>query len=89
MGSLPLRYLSVPLITTRLKKSDCFELTKKITNKIHSWTSKFLSYAGQVQLVGSVIMGIHNYWAGMFVSLKGFLKILNRLSIDSCGRVML
>ena len=33
MGSLPLRYLGVPLITTRLRKSDCNDLTKKITKK--------------------------------------------------------
>ena len=49
MGSLPLRYLGVPLITTRLKKSDCNDLMKKITNKIQSWTSKFLSFAGRAQ----------------------------------------
>ena len=73
LGSLPLKYLGVPLITTRLRKSDCRELTKKISSRIVSWNSKFLSYAGRAQLVNSVIMGIHNYWATMFVLPKGLL----------------
>ena len=79
IGSLPMRYLGVLLVTTRLKKSDCFELSKKITNKIQSWTSKLLSYAGRVQLVNSVLMGIHNFWAGMFILPKGILKDIEKV----------
>ena len=78
MGSLPVKYLGVPLITSRLKKDDCKDLTKKIIARIQSWTSKFLSYAGRVQLVNYVIMGIYNYWAGMLCYLKVFSKILNK-----------
>ncbi|XP_050207447.1 uncharacterized protein LOC126656868 [Mercurialis annua] len=50
-GILPLRYLGIPLITTRLSKSDCKGITDKITSRIISWTCKFLSYAGRLQLI--------------------------------------
>ena len=66
-GELPIKYLCVPLISTRLKKSDCSDLILRITKRVQSWTSKILSYAGKLQLLQSVIMGIHNYWAGMFI----------------------
>ena len=79
IGTLPLKYLGVPLITTKLKKRDCTDLVQKITARILSWTSKFLSYAGRIQLVQSVIAGIQNYWAGMFMLPKSVIKQVEML----------
>ena len=45
-GQLPIRYLGVPLITSKLKKQDCDTLVNAICTRINSWKSKFLSYAG-------------------------------------------
>ena len=78
-GKLPVRYLGVPLISTKLTKRDCAELTKKISNRIQSWNSKFLSYAGRAQLIQTVLYGIQNYWASMFVLPKGVLKDIDKL----------
>ena len=78
-GSLPLKYLGVPLISTRLKKEDCDGLICRISQRIQSWTSKFLSYAGRVQLIQSVLVGIHNYWASMFILPKYVLKQVEQL----------
>ena len=78
-GSLPLKYLGVPLIPTRLKKVDCDELIKKISNRVQSWTSKFLSYAGRLQLIQSVLAGIQNYWASMFILPKYVLKQVEKI----------
>ena len=39
-----LKYLGVPLITTMCKAEDCRPLVDRITRKIQSWTSRFLSY---------------------------------------------
>ena len=77
--NLPLKYLGVPLISTKLKSGDCSELVQKISNRILSWTSKFLSYAGRVQLIQSVLAGIQNYWAGMFILPKGVIKQVDML----------
>ncbi|KAL7246425.1 hypothetical protein ACSBR2_001512 [Camellia fascicularis] len=44
-GHLPVRYLGVPLISTKLKYSDCQILTERITHRIKLWTSRSLSYA--------------------------------------------
>ena len=79
IGTLPLKYLGVPIITTKLKKEDCNDLVQKISSRILSWTSKFLSYAGRIQLIKFVLAGIQNYWAGMFILPKGVLTQVERL----------
>lgn len=50
-GVLPVRYLGVPLITTRLHALDCQALIDKILKKVQSWANKMLSYGGRVQLI--------------------------------------
>ena len=78
-GQLPIRYLGVPLITTKLKKQDCDVLVNKICSRISSWKSKFLSYAGRAQLIVSILTGIQCYWSGMFVLPKGVLKQVDQI----------
>ena len=78
-GNLPMKYLGVPLITTKLKRGDCEELIRKISGRITSWNSKFLSYAGRIQLINSVLYGIQSYWSSMFILPKSVLKELEKL----------
>ena len=41
-----LKYLAVPLMSSRLEKEDCVDLINRLTHRVQSWASKFLSYAG-------------------------------------------
>ena len=50
LGTLPIRYFWVTLVTKRLTEKDCAPLVEKTTAQISSWTSKFLSYAGNVSV---------------------------------------
>jgi len=74
IGQLPIRYLGVPLISSKLKKDHCQDLIAKITKRITSWNSKFLSFGGRVQLISTVLFSIQNYWASMFILPKSILK---------------
>ncbi|XP_021770231.1 uncharacterized protein LOC110734397 [Chenopodium quinoa] len=38
------------------------------------WASKFLSYAGRLQLIKSVLFGIQTYWAQIFILPKKIMK---------------
>ena len=67
LGRFPMKYLGVPLISTRLSQSDCQPLLDKILGIIHSWTSRALSYAGRLQLIGSVLYSIQQYWCSLFI----------------------
>lgn len=65
-GSLPVRYLGLPLMTQAMKRQDYLPLVERIRSKICSWTSRFLSYAGRLQLIKSVLVSIVNFWASVF-----------------------
>ncbi|XP_059639650.1 uncharacterized protein LOC132282031 [Cornus florida] len=57
-GILPFKYLGVPLVSSSLKSADCRGLVEKVTRRINHWSSKFLSYAGRLQLIQSVLYSI-------------------------------
>lgn len=71
---LPVRYLGVPLITKRLSKADCEGLVVKFTSRMDSWCSKYLSFAGRLQLISSDLFSLQVFWSNVF--------ILPRLSFD-------
>ncbi|XP_050222523.1 uncharacterized protein LOC126672611 [Mercurialis annua] len=83
-GVLPLRYLGIPLISTRLSKTDCQGIIDKITARICSWTSRFLSYAGRVQLIQAVLMSMHVFWASIMVLPKKINKEIQSI----CARFL-
>ena len=55
-GELPMKYLGVPLLSSRLKVVYCKGLVDRITSKVRHWTCRTLSYAGWVQLINSVLL---------------------------------
>ncbi|XP_009588818.1 uncharacterized protein [Nicotiana tomentosiformis] len=83
-GELPFRYLGVPLSSKRLSITQCQPLIDKMLGKIISWTSKFLSYAGRVMLIKSVLFAIQTYWSHVFVLPK---RIIN-LIVTTCRRFL-
>lgn len=78
-GHLPVRYLGVPLITTRLKATDCNILVTKITNRIKFWTDKALSYAGRAQLISTILFSMQVYWSSLFILPKRVIKEVEAL----------
>ncbi|KAL3582919.1 hypothetical protein D5086_017251 [Populus alba] len=66
-GELPMKYLGVPLISSRLKAINCKGLVDRITAKVRHWTCRTLSFAGRVQLINSVLFSIQVYWASLFL----------------------
>ncbi|XP_022015023.1 uncharacterized protein LOC110914540 [Helianthus annuus] len=66
-GSLPVKYLGVPLISSRLLHKDCYELVEKLEKRIMHWRNKLLSFAGRLQLIISVLSSMHVYWSSVFI----------------------
>ncbi|XP_058776403.1 uncharacterized protein LOC131650721 [Vicia villosa] len=73
-GSIPFKYLGVPLSSRRLTIHHCRTLVDRILAKIQHWTAKLLSYAGRYQLIRSVLFGVTSYWLNVFPIPKGVLK---------------
>lgn len=51
VGYLLVKYLGVSLIFEKLTLEDCKPLLEKITGRINTWTGRFLSFAGRLQLI--------------------------------------
>ncbi|KAL2226585.1 UNVERIFIED_CONTAM: Transposon TX1 uncharacterized protein [Sesamum indicum] len=73
-GHLPMRYLGLPLISSRLTISDCQPLLSKIDARIAGWEGMSLSYAGRVQIIKSVLSALSIYWASAFILPKAIIK---------------
>lgn len=65
-GVLPVRYLGLPLMKKAMSKKDYLPLLEQIRSKIGSWTYRFLSYVGKLQLINSVLISIINFWISVF-----------------------
>nr|GEU41753.1 hypothetical protein [Tanacetum cinerariifolium] len=73
-GKLPVKYLGVPLISSRLLSRDCKILVERVLNKIGDWKNKSLSFAGRLQLCKSILASIQVFWASVLVLHKGIVQ---------------
>ncbi|GKB41505.1 RNA-directed DNA polymerase, eukaryota, reverse transcriptase zinc-binding domain protein [Tanacetum coccineum] len=78
-GKLPMKYLGVPLISKRLGVNDCKILIDKVKTKINHRRNKFLTYAGKLQLIASVLESIQSYWCCVFLLPKTVVNDINRI----------
>lgn len=75
---LPVCYLGL-LLTKNMTVLDYLPLIEKIRKRIDSWTSRFLSYAGRLQLIKSVITSLTNFWIAAFRLPNGCIKEIERM----------
>ncbi|XP_074300468.1 uncharacterized protein LOC141631739 [Silene latifolia] len=78
-GTLPFKYLGVPISSKKLTKNDCAKLTDKIMARIRAWGTRHLSYAGRLVLVNAVLTSLHSYWATIFLIPNGVMKRIDSL----------
>ncbi|KAL0295091.1 UNVERIFIED_CONTAM: hypothetical protein Scaly_3110300, partial [Sesamum calycinum] len=76
-GSLPIRYLGIPLTSSRLTIADCRPLIDKVDARLAGWNNQTLS-SGRLQLIKSVLSSLNTYWASAFILPKGVLKSLEK-----------
>lgn len=69
IGSLPIRYLGLPLMSRKLRVSEYSPLIDKMVKKFKSWAVSSLSYAGRLLLIKSVIYGLVKFWCSAFILL--------------------
>ncbi|KAK4383214.1 hypothetical protein Sango_2797600 [Sesamum angolense] len=75
-GSLPVKYLGIPLTSSSLTIADCRPLIDKVDTRLAAWNHQNLSYAGRLQLIKSVLSNLHTYWASVLILPEGVLKLL-------------
>ncbi|XP_018453583.1 uncharacterized protein LOC108824675 [Raphanus sativus] len=80
-GSLPMKYLGVPLCTKKLTLANCEPLLQQVKARFSSWSLKALSFAGRLLLIKTVISGITTFWCSSFILPKACVNKINSL----CG----
>lgn len=80
-GTLPIRYLGVPLCSKKLSLLNCESLLPQVKAKVNTWSARCLSFVGRLLLVNTVISGITNFWCATFVLPKACIKKINAI----CG----
>ncbi|KAJ8424802.1 hypothetical protein Cgig2_018694 [Carnegiea gigantea] len=66
-GSLPFGYLGVPITARRLGTLEYRELVDKIMLRVKGWATRIISFIGRAVLINSVLFGMFNYWASIFI----------------------
>jgi len=79
VGTLPVRYLGLPLVNKRLSAADYLPLLEKIRQRIGSWTARFLSFAGRLNLISSVLWSICNFWMAAFRLPRGCIREVDKI----------
>lgn len=77
--NLPVRYLGVPLVASRLRERDCLSLIDRIKGRINGWANIKLTYGGRLQLIKSVAVSIQSYWSSIYLLPRRVLKTINSM----------
>ncbi|GAV75295.1 hypothetical protein CFOL_v3_18774 [Cephalotus follicularis] len=78
-GSLPVRYLGIPLIMARLSHMDSKVLVDKLVSRTSSWISNSLSFGGRQQLIAYVLFSIQVFWCNTFMLPVAVTKECDRI----------
>ena len=81
-GTLLVSYVGLPLITTRLSYKDCLPIFNEIQQKNKIWAAKKLSYAGRVQLIISVLSGVHQDQTSVFLLPKAVVRRIESMLVS-------
>ncbi|XP_062112537.1 uncharacterized protein LOC133823707 [Humulus lupulus] len=73
-SDVPFNYLGVPICAERISTKECSLLVDKMTNRIRSWSTRNISFAGRAVLINSVLLSIHSYWRQIMLLRKKLIK---------------
>ena len=74
-----MKYLRIPVTTSRFTKIECSQLMDKILTKVQIWQTTHLSFAGRTVLINSMIFDIISYWASIFVMPHEVIERINQI----------
>lgn len=78
-GSIPFRYLGIPLANYNLQFVHYSAFLNKLLQHVNFWKNAHLSYAGRVVLIKSVIQGLNCFWLSALPSPVKVIDQINRI----------
>jgi hypothetical protein len=77
IGSLPFRYLGIPIHFRKLKNGEWKPIKDRFEKKLSSWIGKLLSYGDRLILINSVLTSLPMFMLSFFEIPKGVRKRLD------------
>ncbi|WVZ81338.1 hypothetical protein U9M48_028727, partial [Paspalum notatum var. saurae] len=75
-GSLPFRYLGIPMHHRKLRNSDWAHIEERFEKRLIGWKGKLLSVGGRLVLINSVLSSLPIFMLSFFRIPKGVLRKL-------------
>jgi len=85
-GTLPTRYLEIPLSINYLKERHYSVLLDKCRMKTEGWAAHTLSFAGRIELIKTVLRGMVGYWIHSFKIHISICKEMEKLFANFHGK---
>ena len=79
IGTLPIRYLGVPLVDRRLRIQDWHPVIEKVETRLAGWRARLLSRGGRLVLLKAVLAAIPTYFMSIFRMPVGVRRRLEQL----------
>ena len=76
-GSLPFRYLGVPIHYRKLRNSEWNPIESRFVSKLGCWQSKMLSYGDRLVLINAVLTSLPMFMLSFIEIPKGVRKRLD------------
>ncbi|KAK1300235.1 hypothetical protein QJS10_CPB13g01231 [Acorus calamus] len=76
---LPVKHLGLPLQSSYLSNASCSPLVDKVRKRLQVWTAIYLSKAGRVELINSVLINLSFYWTAGFSLPKKTVKTIEQI----------
>ncbi|GAV83776.1 hypothetical protein CFOL_v3_27221 [Cephalotus follicularis] len=73
-GNLPIRYLGISLVVSKLHHSNCKELVERLMKRLSSWLCNSHSFRGKMQLKTSTLFSLHVFWCRTFILPMAVIK---------------
>jgi hypothetical protein len=77
IGSLPFRYLGIPIHFRKLKNGEWKPIEDRFEVKLSSWIGKLLSYGDRLILINSILTSLPMFMLSFFEIPKGVRKKLD------------
>jgi hypothetical protein len=76
-GSLPFKYLGIPIHYRRLRNGEWKPVEDRFESKLGNWIGKLLSYGDRLILINSVLTSLPMFMLSFFEIPKGVRKWLD------------
>jgi len=76
IGSFPMKYLGMPVSSSKISKAEMSYVSDKIEKKLGTWQCEYLSSGGRSSLIDSCLSSVPLYTMGVYQLYEGnFQKI--------------